>query len=61
MKKAKKKRKTLTPSSLIGLFLGMGLMIVGLYYAIGHDSPGAYFVVFIGLLFNGLIFLIHRG
>ena len=63
MKRAKEKRKKkkITLTSFIGLAIGTALIAIGLYYAVARGSSGAYFVVLIGLFFNGLIIWIHRG
>jgi hypothetical protein len=59
--KGKRKKKKFTLTSFIGLGIGAALIAIGLYYAFAHGSSGAYFVVFIGLFFDGLILCIHRG
>ncbi|MFH0845394.1 MAG: hypothetical protein V1930_07940 [Pseudomonadota bacterium] len=59
--KWKRKPRKLTLSSLVGLIMGTCLTLMGLYYAIAHASAGAYFVIFLGLIFNGVIIWIHRG
>jgi len=63
MKKAKgkRKKKKFTLPSFMGLAIGTALIAIGFYYAIAGGSSGAYFVVFIGMFFNGLIIWIHRG
>ena len=58
-RKSKKKKFTLT--SFVGLAIGTAIIAIGFYYAIAHGSSGAYFVVFIGLFFDGLIIWILRG
>ena len=59
--KGKRKKKKFTLTSFIGLAIGAALIVIGLYYAVTRGSSGAYFVVFIGGFFNGLIIWIHRG
>ena len=63
MKKSRKKRRKrkLTLPTIMGLVIGTGLIGIGLYHAVAHASAGAYFVILIGLLFNGVIFWIYKG
>ena len=59
--RGKRKKKKFTLTSFIGLAIGAALIAIGLYYALARGSSGAYFVVFMGLFFDGLILCIHRG
>jgi hypothetical protein len=59
--KRKTKKKRLTPSSIIGISIGFGLMAAGSYHALILGKPGAYFVVFLGVAFCGVIFWSYRG
>ena len=59
--KGKRKKKKFTLTSFIGLAIGTAIIAIGLYYAMVHGSSGAFFVVCIGLFFDGLIIWIIRG
>jgi hypothetical protein len=63
MNKSKRrgKNKRLTPSSIVGIVIGFGLIAVGSYQAFMHGNLGAYFVIFLGAAFNAVIFLSYRG
>ncbi|MGD9040103.1 MAG: hypothetical protein PVH82_10740 [Desulfobacteraceae bacterium] len=63
MKKSerKTKNKRLTPSSIVGAAIGFGLIVAGLYHGIILGNPGAYFVVFLGVVFCAVIFWFYRG
>jgi hypothetical protein len=63
MKKSKRKgkNKRITPSSIVGMAIGLGLIAVGSYHAIILGNTGAYFVIFLGALFCAVIFLFYRG
>jgi len=63
LKKAgrKEKKKKLTIASIVGIVIGSTLMALGLYHALVHGRPGAYFVVFLGAVFNGVIVWSYRS
>jgi hypothetical protein len=63
MKKSnrKGKNKRLTPSSIVGMAMGAGLVAVGSYHAFILGNPGAYFVIFLGAVFCAVIFWFYRG
>ena len=63
MKKSerKAKNKRLTPSSIVGAAIGFGLIVVGSYHAIMLGNPGAYFVIFLGVVFCAVIIWFYRG
>jgi hypothetical protein len=63
MKKSerKTKKKRITPSSIIGAGIGLGLIVLGCYHAFILGKPGAYFVIFLGVAFCGVIFCFYRG
>jgi F0F1-type ATP synthase assembly protein I len=61
-KRGRSKRKgRMTSSGIAGFLIGAGITALGLYYAMVHGNTGAWFVIVIGLLFTGLISLIHIG
>jgi hypothetical protein len=59
--KRKTKKKSLTPSSIVGISIGFGLMAAGSYHALILGNPAAYFVIFLGAAFCGVIFWSYRG
>jgi hypothetical protein len=63
MKKSERKtrNKRLTPSSIVGAAIGFGLIAIGSYHAIILGNPGAYFVIFLGVVFCAVIFWFYRG
>lgn len=63
MKKSKRKgkNKRITPSSVVGMAIGFGLIAAGSYHAIILGNTGAYFVVFLGAFFCAVIFWFYKG
>jgi hypothetical protein len=58
--KNKRKKKKITPSSVVGMLIGFWLIGAGLYYALVHGKSGAYFVVVLGLALNALIYWTYK-
>jgi hypothetical protein len=63
MKRSKKKgrKKGLTPSSIIGMVIGFGLIVLGLYQAFAYGKPGAYFVIFLGSVLVAIIIWFYKS
>jgi hypothetical protein len=57
----KRKKRKLTPSSIVGFLIGFWLIGTGLYYALACGKPGAYFVAVLGLILNAMIYWSYRA
>ncbi len=54
-------KKPVTPAAIIGLLMGGGMIGGGIYSSVVHDSPIGYYAAALGIVFSGLVLMIHHS
>lgn len=52
-------KKPVTPALVIGLSIGGGMIGTGIYSSVVFDSPIGYYAAGLGVVFVGLVLMIH--